>query len=158
LSLLYLVVSYTGVIREVDIRRKGSFNICYEAGVYGCCVEERWGQSPHYACITLLSVWINENRGCPTTELLVCLSKAWYVLWSDLYILQNDPPSSTQMDGPRVKCVERALCSMTVLVRCFLRQSVVICCRVLPKEENEFENPSPASCLRSTFSYPCHIS
>jgi len=40
-----------------------------------------------------------------------------------LITLQNDPPSSTQMDGRCVKFVECTLFSMTVLVSCFLRQA-----------------------------------
>jgi len=68
---------------------------------------------------------------------------------SVLHILQNDQPRFTQKDGPCVTCVERTLCSMTVLVRCFLPQPLVPCCRTLPKKENEneSENPSPRSVL-----------
>ena len=46
-----------------------------------------------------------------------------------------------------LKFVECTVCSMRVLVRCFLRQSVVPCCSVLPKYEEESENPSPRSLL-----------
>jgi hypothetical protein len=32
-----------------------------------------------------------------------------------------------------------------VLVRSFLRQPLIPCCRTLPKNKNESENPSPRS-------------
>jgi hypothetical protein len=89
----------------------------------GCSLWLQWGgkmrtDTPlclHYfiVCMDKCKSWLSSKR----TQ-LVSLSKAWHVLWSDLHILQNDPPSSTQMDGPRVKCVERTLCSMTLLMRC----------------------------------------
>jgi hypothetical protein len=95
-------------------------------------------------CLHYLA-WEHANRGCLTTEILAPLSKAWLVLWSVLHIQQNDTPPSTRMDGPRVKCIEFTMCSMTMLVRCVLRQSVVPCCSTVPKCKNESENPSPRS-------------
>jgi len=85
--------------------------------------------------------WLSNKR-------FTCLSFGGLALLrSVLRVLQNDPPSSTQMDGPCVKSVDCTLCSVTVLVRCFLRQSVVPCCSILPKYEKESENPSPRSSL-----------
>jgi hypothetical protein len=123
-----------------------------EAGVYFCILEERREQSLHSVCSTIMPLWTNKNRGCLTKELLVSLSKAWHVLWSVLRILQNDPPSSTQMDGPCVNSVECTLYSMTALVRCFLRQSGILCCSILPKYEKESEILRHPTRWPSTFS------
>ena len=117
------------------------------AGVCVCSVKGKREQSHHYVCTTLMSIWITANCGCLAKELLVSLSKACHVLWSVLHILQNDPPSPTQMDGPCVKYVDCTMCSVTLLVRCFLRQSVIPYCSILPKYEKESENPSPRSSL-----------
>ena len=70
--------------------------------------------------------------GCLSTELMVCLSKTWHVLWSVLNVFQNDPPS-TRMDGPCVKFVKCALCSVSVLMRCLLCQPLVRWCSISPK-------------------------
>jgi hypothetical protein len=70
-----------------------------------------------------------------------------------LHVLQNDPPRFTRKEGPCVKCAECTLCSMTVLVRCFLPQPLVHCCRTLPKNKNESENPSPRSVLTFRLSH-----
>jgi hypothetical protein len=81
--------SYAGIIYDVYIRRKQSFDswqISHEAEVHRCSVEGIWGQPRNSACTTLLSVCTNANCGCLQTELLVCLSKAWHVIWS---VLQN---------------------------------------------------------------------
>jgi len=117
------------------------------AGVYDCSLEEKREQLLRSVCISLMVQWAIANRGCLAKEILVSLSKIWHVLWSVLHILQNDPPLSTQKDGPCVKSVECTLSSMTVLVRCFLRQSFVPSCSILPKYEKECENPSPQSLL-----------
>jgi len=50
-----------------------------------------------------------------------------------------------------VESVECTLCLLAVLVRCFWRQSVVPCCSILPKHEEETENPSARSLLT------CHV-
>jgi hypothetical protein len=117
------------------------------AGVYDCSLEKKREQLLYYVCISLMVQWAIANRGCLARELPVSLSKIWHVLWSVLHVLRNDPPSSTQMDGPCVKSVECTFCSMTVLVRYFLRQSFVPSCSILPKYENESENHSLRSLL-----------
>jgi hypothetical protein len=99
-----------------------------------------------------MPLWTSTNRGSLAKELLVSLSKVWQCYEVFLLILQNDLPSSTQMDGPCVKFFEYTLCSMTVLVSCFLRQLLLPCCSILPKYKKEFENPSP----RSLFTF--HVS
>jgi len=79
--------------------------------------------------------WLSNKR-------FTCLSFGGLALLrSVLRVLQNDPPSSTQMDGPCVNSVDCTLCSKTVLVRCFLHESGILCCstRILPKYEKESE-------------------
>ena len=128
------------------------------AGIYVHIVEERREQSLHSVCSTLMPLWTDAKRGCLAKELLVSLSKACHVLWSVLHILQNDPPSPTQMDGPCVKSVDCTMCSMIVLARCFLRLSVIPCCSILPKYEKESENSSPRSSLTFHVFPSSHIS
>jgi len=92
----------------------------------------------HYsiACMDKCKSWLSSNRTAGlSSEGLACATKCFACL-------TDDPPSSTQMNGPSVKSVLK-----TVFVRCFLRQPVVPCCSVLPKYEMVAENPSPRSLL-----------
>jgi hypothetical protein len=126
-------------VKKVMLIRR---QILPRAAVYDCSVEENREHSLHSVCSILMPLWTSENRSCLAKELLVSLSKSWHVLCSVLLILQNDPPSSTQTDEPCVKFVVCTLCSMTILVRCFLRQPLVPCYSILPKYEKKSENPS----------------
>lgn len=101
-------------------------------------------------CVDKCKSWLSSNRTADLSlEGLACATKCFAYL-------TDDPPSSTQMDGPCVKYVKSTLYSMTVLVRCFLRQTVVPCCSVLPKYEKISENPSPHALL--TFHVFTHLS
>jgi len=128
------MVSYAGIIREVDIRRKGSFDRFVTRLEFMGAVWRKYEEN-HPTMLALLYclhgqmqivIVQRQNYWCLFRRLGMCYG---VICISYKMIL----PSSTQMDGPRVKCVERTLCSMTVLVRCFLRKSVVPCCSVLPK-------------------------
>jgi hypothetical protein len=137
------IVSYPGIICKV--------HVCLKWPV------QRYGQGLEIITVvwrkrenvwsSLMPLWTSANRGCLAKELLVSLWKAWSVLWSIQHVLQNDPPTSTHTDGPCVKSVECTLCSMTVLVRCFLHQSPIPCCSILQKYEKESENPLLLSSL-----------
>jgi hypothetical protein len=109
------------------------WQICHEAEVYGCNVEGRCGHPRYSACATLLPVWTCANCGCLATEMLVCLWKAGHVLRNVWHTFKDNPPLSTQIDRSCFKCVDFTLCSGTVLVRCFICQSVLPCCSILPK-------------------------
>ena len=113
-------------------------------GVYVCSVAEKREQSHHSVCSTLMFIWESWLSSKRTTGLSF---EGFSFATKCFTFLQNDPSSSTQMDGPCVKSFDCTLCSVTVLVRCFLRQSVVPCCSILPKYEKESENTSPRSSL-----------
>jgi hypothetical protein len=69
------------------------------------------------------------------------------VLLYVLHILPNASSSSTHMGGTFVECVKCIVCSISVLVRCFLCQPLILCCRTSPKYEKESENLLPCSLL-----------
>jgi len=69
------------------------------------------------------------------------------VLLNILHIVQNAPSSSTQMGGTFVECVKCIIRSISVLVRCFLCQPLILCCHTSPKYEKESGNLSPCSLL-----------
>ena len=141
------MVSYPGITFMVHVRLKWPVQR-YIQGLE--IISEMWRKREN-VCNSLMPLWTSAHCGCWAKELMVFLWKAWSVLWSIQHVLQNDSPSSTQMGGPCVKSVERTLCSVTGLVRCFLHQSVVSCCSILPKYEKESENPS----LHSSLTFHC---
>jgi hypothetical protein len=114
------IFSYEGIIWEVPLRRRRSFVGSVTRLEFMASVWKLYEDS-HATPLALIYCLYGQmqNRCCLATELLACLSKAWHLLWNVLRILQNDPQSSTQMDGPRVKCVECTLFSMRELARCF---------------------------------------
>jgi len=146
------MVSYPDITCTVHVRLKWPTQR-YIQGLE--IITEVWRKTEN-VWNSLMPLRTSAHCGCLWKELLVSLWKAWSVLWSIQYVLQNDPPSSTQMDGPWVKYVECTLCSMPGLVRCFLHQSAIPCYSILPKYEKESENPS----LHSSLTFYCfaHLS
>jgi len=93
---------------------------------------------PSIASTDKWKLWLSSNR--TTTGLSF---DVWHVLWSYLHILKMILPHlSRRMDGPCVKRFECILCSMTVLVKCFLRQphltfSFAVYCQRQEDEEED---------------------
>jgi len=91
-------------------------------------------------CLQYSSASMDKCESCLSNKRITGLSfEGLACAMKCLCILQNDPPPLAQMDGPCVKSVDCTLCSMTVLVRYFLHQSVIPCCSILPKYEKESE-------------------
>jgi hypothetical protein len=140
LSSLYLMFSYVGIICAVDICRKQFFDTSVtRLGLWLQCGRKTTATplclSYSVTCVDKCkSWWLSSNR---TTGLcfqgVACAAKCFtYVTkWS----------SAFYSDGPCVECVQFTLCSVTELVR----KPLLPCCSVLPKYENESENPSPRS-------------